>query len=165
MFKWFGDRIISGGVLSLGGRLDTALKKALLEKMRPTISNRLKASLFEGYGPLSTFGAKIDMAFALSILDEDLYSNLKVIKEIRNKFAHPRVPLMEAMTFENDDMIKICKKFKDYDPSIECVDFFGVKAAQCLLSLTQDKEEVEAIKKMMSKPPRHVKRAGESKSG
>jgi hypothetical protein len=149
LLKSFVDPMLSSVVLSLGGKLDAALKIALLEKMRP-ISNRLKAKLFDGYGPLSTFSAKIDMAFAFSILDEDLYADLQVIREVRNMFAHPAVPLLQPMTFENDDVIKICKKSKDYDPSIACGDFFGIKACKCLLRLTQDKQEIETIKKMLS---------------
>jgi hypothetical protein len=47
-----------------------------------------------------------------------LYADLQVIKEVRNAFAHPAVPILQPMTFENEDVIKICKKFKDYDPSI-----------------------------------------------
>jgi DNA-binding MltR family transcriptional regulator len=149
LLKSFVDHMLSSDVLSFTGKLDTALKMALLEKMRP-ISKRLKARLFDGYGPLSTFSAKIDMAFAFSILDEDLYADLQVIRQVRNMFAHPAVPLRQPVTFENDDVIKICKKFKDYDPSIACVDLFGVKAAKCLLRLTQDKQEIETIKKLLS---------------
>jgi hypothetical protein len=158
LFKWFGDRMMSGGMLSLGARIDAALKVALLEKMRP-LSNRRKASLFAGYGPLSSFSAKIDLAFALSIFDEDLYSDLKIIKEVRNVFAHPAVPLFEFVTFEDEQLIKICKKFRDYDPTIHCVDYFSRKAAQCLMRLSRDEEEIKSIEKLLSISPRPIERA------
>jgi len=44
--------------------------------------------LFNGYGPLSTFAARINLAYALRIIDETLKRDLYYIKEIRNHFAH-----------------------------------------------------------------------------
>jgi len=158
LFKWFGDGLISGGVLSLGGKLDIALKIALLARMRP-LGNRLTASLFDGYGPLSSFSAKIDLAFALSIFDENLYSDLKIIKEVRNIFAHPKAPLLQVMTFENEQLIAICKKFRDYNPTIQCVDYFFTKAAQCLLHLSRDEAEIKHIRELLSRPPRPIEPA------
>jgi hypothetical protein len=98
------------------------------------------------------------VAFAFAILDEDVYACLKLIKDVRNLFAHPDLALLQPMTFENEDVIKICKKFKGYDPSIRCDEFFGIKMAECLLRLTKDKEEIEAVKKMLSKPARRAAR-------
>ena len=44
--------------------------------------------LFKGTAPLSTLSARIDMAFALGIITEEIRKNLKNIGKIRNKFAH-----------------------------------------------------------------------------
>jgi hypothetical protein len=44
----------------VSARLDTVLRIALLSKMRP-LSKRAKENIFEGYGPLASFSAKIDM--------------------------------------------------------------------------------------------------------
>ena len=44
--------------------------------------------LFTGYGPLSTFSARSDCAFAFKIIDENMHRDLKFIRKIRNHFAH-----------------------------------------------------------------------------
>ena len=46
--------------------LDNSLRAALLTKMRP-LSRHMRDRLFEGYGPLATVAAKIDLAFAMEI--------------------------------------------------------------------------------------------------
>ena len=73
--------------LTVGARLDAALERALLAKMRE-LSEAQRTNLFEGYGPLSSFAAKIDVAYALNIFDGALYADLIVIRKIRNAFAH-----------------------------------------------------------------------------
>ena len=44
--------------------------------------------LFVGYGPLSTFSARIDVAFASGLLNSVLRRELHLIRKIRNHFAH-----------------------------------------------------------------------------
>jgi hypothetical protein len=72
--------------------LDNALELILLSKMR-TLNRDLKDHLFDGYGPLSTFSAKIDISYALQLIPQDVYKSLKTINKIRNKFAHTRTYL------------------------------------------------------------------------
>jgi len=59
--------------------LDNSLRAALLTKMRP-FSRRMRDRLFEGYGPLATVAAKIDLAYALEIIPNEIYDQLKKIK-------------------------------------------------------------------------------------
>jgi hypothetical protein len=40
--------------------------------------------------PVPTISAKIDVAYAFKLFDEDLYNDFRAIKDIRNKFAHTR---------------------------------------------------------------------------
>jgi hypothetical protein len=49
-----------------GSVLEDMLAEALRVKMRDGLSARLKERLFSGYGPLSSFSGKIDIAFAFS---------------------------------------------------------------------------------------------------
>lgn len=44
--------------------------------------------LFEGYGPLSSFSARINIAFAFGMIDQHLLNDLNCIRKIRNHFAH-----------------------------------------------------------------------------
>jgi DNA-binding MltR family transcriptional regulator len=49
--------------------------------------------LFDGYAPLSTFSAKLQLAYALAILPRDLRDNIELIRRLRNDFAHESGPL------------------------------------------------------------------------
>lgn len=67
-------------------KLDIALRD-LLGKVLKTNTGTTD-ELFDNEGPLSTFSAKINLAFRLGLLDEDFVYSLKLIKKIRNDFAH-----------------------------------------------------------------------------
>jgi hypothetical protein len=86
---FFARFMMPWGALVASARLEAAVERGLLIKMRP-LSKTRRANLFEGYGPLASFAGKIDIAYALGIFDDETYADLKVIKRIRNEFAHPR---------------------------------------------------------------------------
>jgi len=65
---------------------------ALRTKMRD-LPSKLEERLFEGYGPLSTFSGKIDVAYAFNLFGEKTYGDLRAAKDIRNAFAHTSDPL------------------------------------------------------------------------
>ena len=44
--------------------------------------------LFVGYGPLSSFSARIGILFALGFLSEESRAELHLVRKIRNHFAH-----------------------------------------------------------------------------
>ena len=45
-------------------------------------------ALFEGFGPLSSFSAKIGIAYSFSLIGETIERNLTGIRKVRNSFAH-----------------------------------------------------------------------------
>lgn len=47
-----------------------------------------RSSLFSSNGPFSTFSAKLNAAFCAGWIDRDVYADLRVIRKMRNKFAH-----------------------------------------------------------------------------
>ena len=59
----------------------------LLSRMRK-LSNNRERDLFEGFGPLAGFSGKIEIAYALGLLNDKARSDLTIIKQIRDKFAH-----------------------------------------------------------------------------
>jgi DNA-binding MltR family transcriptional regulator len=69
--------------------MEERLEGALLTKLRP-LSRQMKDRLFDGYGPLASFSAKIDMAYALEIIPKEIYDTLRNINRIRVAFAHPK---------------------------------------------------------------------------
>jgi DNA-binding MltR family transcriptional regulator len=86
--------------------LDQELRTAILKKMKP-LSNNKQEEIFEGMGPLSEFGAKIEIAYALDLIDDDIYGKIRIIKRIRDKFAH----LPKECTFWTADIAKIVRQF------------------------------------------------------
>ncbi|SRR5216683_899646 len=87
--------------------IDQQLLRALLTKMRP-LSGEMKKRLFDGYGPLSSFSAKIDLCYALQIINKEQYDDLTVIRRIRTQFAH-------AMSLVNFDSPEMRAHFKSFN--------------------------------------------------
>ncbi len=59
--------------------------------------------IFEGYGPLSNISAKIDLSYALNIISEQTYKDLRNLNKIRVKFAHSA----ELKNLQDPDITKI----------------------------------------------------------
>ena len=81
------------------------------------ISKTLDKKLFDGFGPLSTFAAKIDIAYALELYGEDIRKGLHTIKHNRNKFAHTSKPLY----FSDNAISELCCKLSPQATS-DCQD-------------------------------------------
>lgn len=94
-----GAAILAGSILSV------YLERAILTKFTPT-SNCRRIKIFEGFGPLSTLSARIEIAYSLGLFDEAAYNRLNAIKDIRNEFAHS----IEPATFESEAIKKLSKK-------------------------------------------------------
>lgn len=67
--------------------LDHELERSIKKKLRP-LNAKMSKRLFRGYGPLSTFSSRVDMAFALGITTPEIHRELNKIRAIRNLFAH-----------------------------------------------------------------------------
>lgn len=74
-------------VLVAAAALDGALKIQLLKKM-PGISRTLERRIYDGYGPLSNFSARTDLAVALGIISQDTYQKIRRFNQVRVEFAH-----------------------------------------------------------------------------
>ena len=69
--------------------LEDHLEQALLGRLHD-LPNEVYKRMFAGGGPLSSFSAKIDLAFALNMIDETGRKDLHAIRELRNAFAHAK---------------------------------------------------------------------------
>jgi DNA-binding MltR family transcriptional regulator len=118
----------AGSALVMAAKLDDELQKLLLIQMQP-ISNRLAERLFTGYGPLASFAAKIDVCYALKLIEQDTYEDLAVIREIRNHFAHST----EITDFNTAPVQAICNKFKKKDepPPKDALGIFWWRTQSC----------------------------------
>lgn len=68
------------------------------------LSEADKAHLFDGYGPLSTFSARIRLGYAMGIFGPKVRSDLEIIHYVRNEFTRAHMPL----SFDSDDIAVEC---------------------------------------------------------
>jgi DNA-binding MltR family transcriptional regulator len=74
-------------VMSAAGIIEQDLERCIKTKFR-SLNKNFEARLFEGYGPLASFAAKIDVTHALSITSDELHAELNKLRKLRNAFAH-----------------------------------------------------------------------------
>ena len=114
----------AGTVLVSAAVVEDHLQKLLLTKMR-TLSNNKAKRIFNG--PLRSFAAKIDVAYAFELIDDELYDDLTVIRDIRNEFAHSVV----ETDFSSPEIIELVQKLKPPDASVDAFSFFQLKIRSC----------------------------------
>jgi hypothetical protein len=86
-YNYEGSPIVTAilGAVTIEIELDTLLRLRF-----PKCDDSLWASMVGDHGPFNTFDQKITMAFAFRIFDEATKDNIKIIKNIRNVFAHAK---------------------------------------------------------------------------
>ena len=84
--------------------LEQCLAEFLLLRLVDHSSSR---ALFDSFAPLSSFSGKIEIAFAIGLIPEQIYDDLRRIKKIRNLFAHE----LDALTFDSPKISKLCDQF------------------------------------------------------
>lgn len=75
-----------GAALMAASYLEELLEKLLIKFF--INDNGLTNKLLNGYGGLSSFSSKIDLAFLLGLISKKTQNNLHLIRKIRNEFAH-----------------------------------------------------------------------------
>lgn len=84
--------------------LEDALKEAISQFMRPSLSDKDYSSAFDGMGFLSSFSAKITAGYVFGLYGCHTRSDLNIIKDIRNAFAHASIPI----DFNTDSIRNAC---------------------------------------------------------
>ncbi len=74
--------------------LETLLRAHCLKDAN--VAKKVVDPLFHVYAPFSTFSAKIQVSYAMGLIDKGLYTTLDLIRRIRNDFAHER----KAVSFQ-----------------------------------------------------------------
>ena len=77
------------GAAYLEERLEEAIRSRFVSGVSSDVINRL----FEGYGPLASFAAKVDIAHSLGLLGTHSLHDAHSIRKIRNDFAHKADPV------------------------------------------------------------------------
>jgi hypothetical protein len=106
----FGDPSLDDAtvVLQATSIIDELLKFTIATRFRVEPSQTSLAEVFEGNGPLATFSAKITLASVFAIVRGDARHDLKILRKIRNDFAHSP----KRLTFSGD---KRCMSLKMRD--------------------------------------------------
>jgi DNA-binding MltR family transcriptional regulator len=121
-------------VLTSAALLDRELMKLLLTRMRTLSDNRAKR-IFEG--PLGRFAAKVDVAYAFELIDDELHQDLTVIRNIRNEFAHS----VTDISFASPEVMNHMRGFKGWNTDVlNQFDFFNVRVQSCLKQLNAKQE-------------------------
>jgi DNA-binding MltR family transcriptional regulator len=76
--------------------VEEALKAAISRKLAPTLPSNFVKELFEFEGTIGSFSDRIKIAYALGIFGNQTYNDLKIIRALRNAFAHQRKPMQFA---------------------------------------------------------------------
>lgn len=125
------DHVEASEGLVMASCIETWLERLLIAVSRP-LSNTTAAKIFAGYGPLSQFSAKIDIAYIFKFIDETTYNDLRAIKEIRNRFAHTT----EHLFFSSEKVARECQRLKGWGPGVNNRALFFERCNACYESIS-----------------------------
>jgi hypothetical protein len=92
-----------GFCLLMSAHVENTLEQALDHLLgRPR--EDIREALYKEDGPLATFAQKITMAHALRVIGTVTYANLRNIRQVRNAFAHAKVPII----FDTPEVAAVC---------------------------------------------------------
>ena len=89
-FKTVHAETDRGRALVTAAFLDETLKRLLMARISVGGNKKKKfvQPLFDIFGPLSSFSAKIRICYAIGLISETVADDLDAIRRIRNEFAH-----------------------------------------------------------------------------
>lgn len=103
-----------GVAIVLASMVEDRLRWLIETKFVDGLSENKKNWIFNGTGPLSSFVAKTEVAFALGLIQEAVRNELKLIGRIRNKFAHEFRPVR----FTDPEITKLCNQLWELDAKL-----------------------------------------------
>jgi DNA-binding MltR family transcriptional regulator len=90
-------------VMVYGSIIDEAIENALTRRM-VALTPTEREQIFQGTGPLSSFSAKINIAYAFKIFGKMTKRDLHYIREVRNAFAH----ISRNLRFSTKEVSDVC---------------------------------------------------------
>lgn len=92
LFNTLLDKLLEesgrGALLIATTHVDDHLTKLIKEVLPKDISKKHTNTLFKYPGALSSFSAKIELAYAFRLINQNLYDCLNALRKIRNDAAH-----------------------------------------------------------------------------
>jgi DNA-binding MltR family transcriptional regulator len=122
--------------------IDKWLEKLLRTRMRE-ISKRVAERIFGSNGPLYEVAPKADMAYALELIDEATLQNLRVLRDIRNVFAHTA----EQIHFTSAEISSLCQKLPSWKSGGDDHALFMTVAADCARAIENKIQQITLEKK------------------
>jgi hypothetical protein len=95
-----------GAAIVAAAAIEELTEQVILERFIKLSSDRTEALFRRMNAPLSSFAAKIEIAFAIGIIANELRLTLHFIRDVRNKFAHR----IESLTFDHPEIAAIIEK-------------------------------------------------------
>ena len=130
--------------------LENTLKKRLVQ-------HKSMNKLFEGYAPLATFSAKIDIAYAIGLIPENICTELHLLRKIRNISAHED----SKIDFSDTRIMNICNNLivskgikttsNNFYKINTCRGQFLFSVLWCLIHLETQKDRVESFPELKLK--------------
>jgi hypothetical protein len=110
-----------GAIILVATTVEDILEIQITEKL-PVLKGdeAARKKMFEHDGLISSFSKKIEMAYAMGIIDSDYRKKIDLVREIRNACAHSRFPLsMEKKELRDASkalMADMWGDLKDHNP-------------------------------------------------
>jgi len=143
-----------GLILVSASYLDEALERLL--RARFSIEHKKSKSmidpLFNTFGPLSTFSAKIKMSYAIDLIEKWVYRDLEILRKLRNEFAHSIGPAV----FDSAEVVKLSEKLVGADRAVTAMERkkaevkLTKKAVEKKASKTDSKASMEHVRIIMT---------------
>lgn len=91
--------------------LTKLIKSAFIQETKAGSKETVESKMFHSAGPLGPFASKIRLAYLMGLISQELFKNLEIMREIRNRFAHET----EIGHFDHQEISSRCRNFTIVD--------------------------------------------------
>lgn len=102
------------------------------------VNEKVAELLFSGRGCYGSFDRKIDLARKESLIDKRMCNDLRIIKNIRNEFAHTR----NRLTFSSEAVRQLATKFSQAPKDFNARQLFDARVESLVNALRQKTDEL-----------------------
>jgi hypothetical protein len=147
IFRILSQQADAGNALVMAGLLEDELEKLLLAAGR-SLETKDAGRIFGRLGHLSSFAAKIEIAYMFKLIDQAVRDDLRVMKSIRNAFAHTT----RLVHFNSPHIAKECRKLSTWQEDIENQDCYRERARECVNVIRKTLERFMFANALMEEP-------------
>ncbi|MCA1399359.1 hypothetical protein [Bradyrhizobium sp. BRP56] len=127
----------AGSALVTAGLVEDWLEKLLLAAGRE-LSNKDAERIFQGMGALSSFSAKIEITYLFHLIEKAVRNDLRVIKSIRNNFAHTT----RFVNFGTEHIATDCRRLSTWNQGASNQQCYQDAAFDCIKAI---KSKLDAL--------------------